>query len=317
MRISVLEPLGLPKEEVYSIAKPIIDRGHEVILFEDKVQDKKVLMERAKDAEVLVLANMPLEGEVIKSDDKLKMISVAFTGIDHVDTKACTEKQVMVCNAAGYSTSSVAELTYGLIFSVLRNIVPLDKATREGKTRNGFSQNEILGKTIGIVGTGAIGIRVGQIAKAFGCNVLAYSRSERKEAIDAGFKYVSLDELLSKSDIVSLHVPLNDETKGLISKEKIELMKSSAILINTARGPVVDNNALAEALKKGEIKGAGIDVFEIEPPIAKDHPLFNVPNVVVTPHIAFATEEAMYRRCEIVFKNIEKWLDGSPQNVML
>ena len=317
MRISVLEPLGLPKEEVYSIAKPIIDRGHEVILFEDKVQDKKVLMERAKDAEVLVLANMPLEGEVIKSDDKLKMISVAFTGIDHVDTKACTEKQVMVCNAAGYSTSSVAELTYGLIFAVLRNIVPLDKATREGKTRNGFSQNEILGKTIGIVGTGAIGIRVGQIAKAFGCNVLAYSRSERKEAIDSGFKYVSLDELLSKSDIVSLHVPLNDETKGLISKEKIELMKSSAILINTARGPVVDNNALAEALKKSKIKGAGIDVFEIEPPIAKDHPLFNAPNVVVTPHIAFATEEAMYRRCEIVFKNIEKWLDGSPQNVML
>ena len=317
MRISVLEPLGLPKEEVYSIAKPIIDRGHEVILFEDKVQDKKVLMERAKDAEVLVLANMPLEGEVIKSDDKLKMISVAFTGIDHVDTMACTEKNVMVCNAAGYSTSSVAELTYGLIFAVLRNIVPLDKATREGKTRNGFSQNEILGKTIGIVGTGAIGMRVGQIAKAFGCNVLAYSRSERKEAIDAGFKYVSLDELLSKSDIVSLHVPLNDETRGLISKEKIELMKSSAILINTARGPVVDNNALAEALKKGEIKGAGIDVFEIEPPIAKDHPLFNAPNVVVTPHIAFATEEAMYRRCQIVFKNIEKWLDGSPQNVML
>ena len=317
MRISVLEPLGLPKEEVYSIAKPIIDRGHEVILFEDKVQDKKVLMERAKDAEVLVLANMPLEGEVIKSDDKLKMISVAFTGIDHVDTKACTEKQVMVCNAAGYSTSSVAELTYGLIFAVLRNIVPLDKATREGKTRNGFSQNEILGKTIGIVGTGAIGMRVGQIAKAFGCNVLAYSRSERKEAIDSGFKYVSLDELLSKSDIVSLHVPLNDKTKGLISKEKIELMKLSAILINTARGPVVDNNALAEALKKSKIKGAGIDVFEIEPPIAKDHPLFNTPNVVVTPHIAFATEEAMYRRCEIVFKNIEKWLDGSPQNVML
>ena len=317
MRISVLEPLGLPKEEVYSIAKPVIDRGHEVILFEDKVQDKKVLMERAKDAEVLVLANMPLEGEVIKSDDKLKMISVAFTGIDHVDTMACTEKNVMVCNAAGYSTSSVAELTYGLIFSVLRNIVPLDKATREGKTRSGFSQNEILGKTIGIVGTGAIGMRVGQISKAFGCNVLAYSRSEKKEAIDAGFKYVSLDELLSKSDIVSLHVPLNDETKGLISKEKIELMKSSAILINTARGPVVDNNALAEALKKGEIKGAGIDVFEIEPPIAKDHPLFNAPNVVVTPHIAFATEEAMYRRCEIVFKNIEKWLDGSPQNVML
>lgn len=317
MRISVLEPLGLPKEEVYYIAKPLIDMGHEVILFEDKVQDKEVLTKRAKDAEVLVIANMPLVGEVIKSDNKLKMISVAFTGIDHVDTKACTEKHVMVCNAAGYSTSSVAELVYGLIFSVFRNIVPLDKATRESKTRDGFSQNELLGKTIGIVGTGAIGIKVGQIAKAFGCNVLAYSRSERKEAIDAGFKYVSLDELLTNSDIVSLHVPLNKETKGLISKDKIQLMKSSAVLINTARGPVVDNNALAEALKKGKIKGAGIDVFEIEPPITKEHPLFNSPNVVVTPHIAFATKEAMYRRCEIVFKNIEKWLEGDPQNIML
>src|SRR3712207_5710066 len=243
------------------------------------------------------------------------MVSVAFTGIDHVDTKACIDKNIRICNAAGYSTSSVAELTYGLIFSVFRNIVPLDKATRKGGTRLGFSQSELLGKTIGIVGTGAIGIKVGEIAKAFGCKILAYSRTQKQQAIDLGFEYVSLDELLSNSDIVSLHVPLNNETRGMISREKIKLMKSSSILINTARGPIIDNVALAEALKQGKIAGAGIDVFEVEPPIENSHPLFNISNVVVTPHIAFATKEAMYRRAKITFDNIEKWIEGNPQNI--
>ncbi|KEI11350.1 2-hydroxyacid dehydrogenase [Clostridium novyi B str. ATCC 27606] len=317
MRISILEPLGLSKEEVYSIAKPLIDKGHEIILYEDKIEDTEILKERAKEADVLVLANMPLNGEVIRSDEKLKMVSVAFTGIDHVDTKACIDKNIRICNAAGYSTSSVAELTYGLIFSVFRNIVPLDKATRKGGTRLGFSQSELLGKTIGIVGTGAIGIKVGEIAKAFGCKILAYSRTQKQQAIDLGFEYVSLDELLSNSDIVSLHVPLNNETRGMISREKIKLMKSSSILINTARGPIIDNVALAEALKQGKIAGAGIDVFEVEPPIENSHPLFNISNVVVTPHIAFATKEAMYRRAKITFDNIEKWIEGNPQNIML
>ena len=317
MRISILEPLGLSKEEVYSIAKPLIDKGHEIILYEDKIEDTEILKERAKEADVLVLANMPLNGEVIRSDEKLKMVSVAFTGIDHVDTKACIDKNIRICNAAGYSTSSVAELTYGLIFSVFRNIVPLDKATRKGGTRLGFSQSELLGKTIGIVGTGATGIKVGEIAKAFGCKILAYSRTQKQQAIDLGFEYVSLDELLSNSDIVSLHVPLNNETRGMISREKIKLMKSSSILINTARGPIIDNVALAEALKQGKIAGAGIDVFEVEPPIENSHPLFNISNVVVTPHIAFATKEAMYRRAKITFDNIEKWIEGNPQNIML
>src|SRR3712207_1801897 len=144
-----------------------------------------------------------------------------------------------------------------LFRSVFRNIVPLDKATRKGGTRLGFSQSELLGKTIGIVGTGAIGIKVGEIAKAFGCKILAYSRTQKQQAIDLGFEYVSLDELLSNSDIVSLHVPLNNETRGMISREKIKLMKSSSILINTARGPIIDNVALAEALKQGKIAGAG------------------------------------------------------------
>lgn len=316
MKIVVLESLGVSEEELRSIAKPITDKGHELVVHKNKVIDTEALKERAKDAEVLVLANMPLKGEIIASDDKLKMMSIAFTGVDHVDLKACKEKNAVVCNAAGYSTPSVAELAYGLIFSVLRNIVPLDKATREGKTKEGYGQNDLAGKTLGVVGTGAIGAKVAEIALAFGCKVLAWSRSEKEELKAKGVNYVSLEKLLAESDVVSIHTPLNEATKGLISKEKIDLMKKSAILINTARGPIVDNKALAEALKEGRLAGAGIDVFDMEPPLPLDYPLLGAPNTVVAPHVGFATKEAMVRRANITFKNIEKWIEGNPQNLI-
>ncbi|SKA83151.1 D-3-phosphoglycerate dehydrogenase [Clostridium sp. USBA 49] len=316
MKIVVIEPLGISEEEIRNIAKPITDKGHELIIYNDKITDTDILKKRVKDAEILVLANMPLNGEVIASDEKLKMISVAFTGVDHLDLNVCKDKNIMVCNAAGYSTSSVAELTFGLIFSVLRNIVPLDKLVREGKTKDGYSQTDLDGKTLGVIGTGAIGSKVAEIALAFGCRVIAWSRSEKKELKDKGIKYVSLDELLKQSDIVTIHTPLNDYTKGLISEEKIKLMKKNAILINTARGPIVDNNALAKALKEGKISGAGIDVFDMEPPIPSDYPLLSIRNAVLVPHIGFATKEAMIRRANITFENINKWLEGKPQNVI-
>lgn len=316
MKIVILEPLGVSEEELRNIAKPITNKGHELIIHKDKSLDIEVLKERAKEAEVLVLANMPLKGEVICSAEKLKMISIAFTGVDHVDLKVCKDRKLMVCNAAGYSTPSVAELTYGLIFSVLRNIVPLDKATREGKTKDGYSQNDLAGKTLGLIGTGAIGSKVAEVAIAFGCKVLAYNRSEKEELKAKGVKYVSLQELLKDSDIVSIHTPLNEATKGLIDSEKLSLMKKNAILINTARGPIVDNKALAEALKQGKLAGAGIDVFDIEPPLSIENDLLHAPNCVVTPHIGFATKEAMVRRAYITLGNIEKWLEDKPQNVI-
>ncbi|MGN1112105.1 MAG: NAD(P)-dependent oxidoreductase, partial [Acutalibacteraceae bacterium] len=147
----------------------------------------------------------------------------------------------------------------------------------------------------------------------FGCEVYAYSRTVKD--ID-GITYLALDELLSNCDIVSLHVPLNDSTKGLINADNIKLMKKNAVLINTARGPVVDSAALADALNSGAIAGAGIDVFENEPPVAEDHPLFKTPRTVVTPHVAFATKEALETRADMVFENITAYLDGSPINVM-
>lgn len=316
MKIVVLEPLGLSEENVREIAKEFLKEGHELIVHNNKTQDIEVLKQRVKEAEVLVLANMPLKREVIAAASNLKMISVAFTGVDHIDLDICREKNITVCNAAGYSTSSVAELTYGLIFSVLRNIVPLDKATREGNTKEGYSQNDLCGKTLGVIGTGAIGSKVAQIGKAFGCEVLAYNRSEKEELKAMGIKYVSLEEVLEKSDVVSIHTPLNESTKELISKEKLSLMKEKAILINTARGPIVDNEALATALKEGKIAGAGIDVFDMEPPLPLDYPLLKAPNAVVVPHIAFATKEAMIRRANITFKNIDCWTKGKPQNLI-
>lgn len=316
MKIVILEPLGLPEERIKNIAKPLTCKGHELITYNNRPEDLDTLLSRSSEADVLVLANMPLSREAILSDKALKMISVAFTGVDHIDMDSCRERKVLVCNAAGYSTSSVAELTFGLIFAVLRNIVPLDLASRSEKTKAGYSQHELYGKTLGIIGTGAIGLKVAEIAKAFGCKIIAYSRTQRSEALALGITYLTLEELLSQSDIITIHVPLNDKSKGLIGSEKLSLVKPSAILINTARGPVVDYKALAEALKKGEIAGAGVDVFEIEPPLPKGHPLFGVPNVVVTPHIGFAAEEALQRRAEITFKNIEKWIEGHPQNLI-
>ncbi|WP_461204914.1 2-hydroxyacid dehydrogenase [Clostridium sp. DL1XJH146] len=317
MKIVMLEPLGISKEAVESLAKPFVDKGYEFVPCYEKIETKEEKIALAKGADVFIIANSPLDGDVIRASENLKLISVAFVGIDHVDIEACKEKGVTISNAAGYCTHSVAELTYGLMLSVLRNITPCDKATREGKTRAGLVGNELYGKTVGIVGTGAIGIRVAEIAKVFGCNLLGYSRTQKEEAKELGMKYVSLEELMSESDIVSLHTPLTPQTKLLINKENIALMKPSSILINVARGAVVDSTALAEALNNDKIAGAGIDVFEMEPSIPNDHPLLNSKNTLVAPHVAFATGESIFRRADMVFNNIKAFENGKPENVML
>ncbi|WP_352420827.1 NAD(P)-dependent oxidoreductase [Proteiniborus sp.] len=314
MKIAVLEPLGISEEEIRAIAKPITDKGHELIVYNNKVTEVEALKERVKEIDVVVLANMPLKGEVIHSNDRLKMISVAFTGVDHIDLEACKENHIIVSNSAGYSTSSVAELTYGLIISLLRKIVPLDDVTRKEKTMAGFSQTDLYGKTLGVIGTGSIGSKVAEIGLAFGCNVLAYNRSENKDLVSKGVRYLPLEELLKESDIVTVHIPLTTETRGLIDAEKLKLMKKNSLLINTARGPIIDNEALAKALKNGNLGGAGIDVFDMEPPLPLEYPLLNSPNTVLTPHIGFATKEAMKRRAQITFENILCWIEGNPQN---
>lgn len=315
MNIVLLESLGIPDSLLNECAKPLIDAGHSFTAFE-KNTDTKVQIEQAQNADVIMIANMPLNGEVIDACKNLKFIDVAFTGVDHVDLAAARKNNISISNAAGYSTEAVAELSLCLMLSLLRNVMQTDARCREGKTKDGLVGCELRGKTIGIIGAGAIGTRTAELCKAFGCRVLGYKRTISGNEPDF-MEFVSLDELLSNSDIVSLHCPLNEDSRHLINRETIAKMKQGAYIINAARGPVVDSEALAEALNNGYLAGAGIDVFENEPPIDTSHPLLNCKNTIVTPHIAFASAESMKLRAQIVFENLKKWLEGNQINKIL
>lgn len=316
MKITVLEPLAVEDEVIEDLSADLRAAGHELVTYDNRVEDDEQIIERIGDAEVAVITNLPFSEKVIKSCPELELISVAFTGVDHIDLAACEEEDVIVSNAPGYSTYAVSELAVGLMIGVMRNLAAGDKATRDSETRAGLIGPELYGKKLGIIGTGSIGLRVAELGKAFGCELIGYNRSEKEKAKELGLSYVDLDTLMAESDIVSLHLPHTKETEGLIDAEKIGLMQESSIFINTARGPIVDNEALATALKEEEIAGAGIDVFDMEPPLPQDYPLLDAPNAILTPHVAFATPESFQRRAKTVFANIEAWLDDEPQNVM-
>lgn len=315
MKIVLLESLGVKDEVLEGYAQNLKAEGHEFQAY-GRDMDTAVQIERAKDADVIMIANMPLKGEVIRACKNLKFIDVAFTGVDHVDLEAAKENGVAVSNASGYSNESVAELVIGMTLSLLRNVPQVDARCREGKTKDGLVGRELAGKTVGIIGTGAIGSRVAELYHAFGCKILAYDLYPKKDAPEY-LHYVEMEELLAGSDIVTLHCPLTPESTGLINQETIGKMKKGAVLINASRGPVVDSEALAKALHEGTIGGAGIDVFETEPPLNTDHPLLHTPNTIVTPHIAFASEESMELRAKIVFESLELWMDGKQRNIIL
>lgn len=315
MKISLLEPIGVPAETIAELAQDLIQAGHEFIYYDTKTTDPHLLAQRSKDSEIVVIANNPYPAEVIEAAEKLKMLNVAFTGIDHIDLEACRKKDILICNAANYSNQTVAELVIGLAIGLLRFIPQGDNAVRSGQTAAGLTGREIAGRTVGIIGTGRIGSLTAKLFGSFGARVIAYSRNESQALKAIGVEYVSLDNLMRESDLISLHTSYNPSTKGLINKEKIALMKKSAIFINCARGPIVDNYALAEALNTGAIAGAGIDVYDMEPPIPTDYPLLKAKNTLLTPHLAFASEESLLRRATIVFRNIYTYLENKPQNV--
>lgn len=315
MKISLLEPIGVTKEVIDEFAKGFIDKGHEFIYYDTKTQDIQELKKRSAGCDIVMIANNPYPAEVIESTESLKMLSVAFTGIDHIGVSKCREKNIMICNAAGYSDQSVAELVLGMTIDALRNVVRADYVVRHGGTSAGIGGGEICKRTVGILGLGRIGLMTAKLFQAFGATVIAYNRSESEEAKKLGIEYKTLDEVLSASDIISLHLPLNDSTRGLISKEKLALMKKDAIFINCARGPIVDNEALAEALNNNRLGFACIDVFDMEPPLSEDYPLLHAKNTLLTPHQAFISEESMKRRARIVFNNVYAYLEGKPENV--
>lgn len=313
MKLVILEPLGVEEKKLLALAEEKLGNRAEIVYYDTRVTDPDTLAGRAEDADIAVISNLPFKKEVVERCPKLKMLSVAFTGVDHVDMDYCHERGILVSNCAGYSNTAVSELVFGLALSLYRRIIECDRAVRAGKDKTGLVGLELSGKKFGIIGMGAIGTRTAQLAKAFGCEVLGFNRSPRQIE---GVRMTDLDTLLSECDIVSLHVPLTDETRGLIGERELSLMKPDAVLINTARGPVVDSRALAAALKEGRLAGAAVDVYETEPPIAQDHPLLTAPNVTATPHVAFATKEALYQRAVIVFDNVAGYLEGRPQNVM-
>ncbi len=313
MKIVLLEGLGVSDAVIDRHARRLEEMGHSFAAY-PKNADVQVQIERSRDADVLMLANMPLAAQVLEEAKSLKFIDVAFTGVDHIPVAEAKRRGIAVSNASGYATQAVAELCISFMIHLLRNVDRTQERCRSGGTKDGLVGNLLCCKTVGIVGAGAIGKRVAALCRAFGCSVLAFSRSAVSDpAIDA---QVSLDELLQRADIVSLHCPLTEQTRGMIGREQLAQMQRHAILINTARGGVVDSVALAEALERGEIAGAACDVFETEPPLPTDHPLLHSPNTIVTPHIAFASVESMEQRAEIVFDNLYAWLEGRQINAV-
>ena len=313
MNIVLLEGLGVRQTLVAEYAAKLEAMGHTFTQYA-KDPDASVQLERSRNADVIMIANMPLAAQVVEQVPTLKFIDVAFTGVDHIPVAEAKKRNIAISNASGYADQGVAELCIGFMIGLLRQIPQQQEHCRAHGTKEGLEGHLLQGKTVGIVGAGHIGRKTAALCKAFGCRVLAYNRSKVSDpAID---EQVSLEELLKQSDLVSLHLPLTDSTRGLIGAEQLRLMKPTACLINTARGGVVDQQALTQALKDGVIAGAALDVFDVEPPLPEGHPLLDAPNCIVTPHMAFASAESMEQRAHTVFGNLFAWLEGRQQNVI-
>lgn len=315
MNVVIMESLGISEQELAQRKKPFEEQG---VVFTDypRTTDHATLIQEAQNADAMIIANMPMPGDVISACGNLKFIDVAFTGVDHVGLEAAKEKGIAVSNASGYSNEAVSELVIGMVLSMARNIRAVEDRCREGKDKTGLVGWEIKGKTVGIIGLGKIGTRSAELFHAFGATVLAQSRSKHSN-VPAYIEQVSQEELLKRSDIVVLHCPLNDSTRGLINAEKLAMMKPTAMLVNVARGPVVVAQDLADALNKGTIAAAAIDVFDKEPPLDLSEPLLGCKNCLVTPHVAFASQQSMSLRAEIVFDNLASWMAGNQKNIIL
>ena len=280
-----------------------------------------LIVPRIGDAEIVLLNKTPISAETLDACPSVKLICVLATGYNVVDVTAAKERGIPVCNVPDYGTAAVAQFTFALLLELCHQVGHHGQAVRDGKWSScpdfcfwDTPQMELAGKTLGIIGFGRIGRAVGKIAKAFGMNVIAYNRSQCEEGLAIG-RYVNLEELLANSDVISLHCPLTAENTGLISKSAIEKMKDGAILINTARGPLLDEQAVADALANGKLRGAACDVVSAEP-MKKDNPLRTAPNCIVTPHMAWAPKESRQRIADCTEKSIRAFMDGNPINTV-
>ena len=285
----------------------------------DRTPDKAETIRRIGDAQIVLLNKVPIDREVLEACPSIKLICCLSTGYNVVDIHAAKERGILVCNVPAYSTAAVSQFTFALLLELCHRIGHHDQTVHEGKWSScpnfcywDTPQMELAGKTMGIIGYGRIGQAVGNIARAMGMEVLAYSRTVHN---DLNVNYVDLDTLLSKSDVISLHCPLFPETEKLINAETIAKMKNGAILLNTSRGPVIDETAVANALQNGKLRGAAMDVVSKEP-ISPTNPLLSAPNCIITPHMAWAPVETRQRILDTTVQSIRGYLNGNPQNIV-
>ena len=282
----------------------------------------ELVVERCKDAEIIIDNKVVFTKETLDQLPKLRYIGLLSTGFNVIDIEAAKNNGITVCNVPTYSTAAVAQLTFALILEMYNQVSIHSEAVHNGEWTNCrdfcFQKTPLLelnNKTIGLIGYGKIGSEVAKIADAFSMNILCYVPSKKPQPNFKNFSFVSLDELAEKSDIVSLHCPLTPETTKIINSDFIAKMKKNAIIINTSRGPSIDEQALADALNSGRIAGAGVDVLSTEPPKA-DNPLLSCKNCFITPHIAWAGYETRERLVGVVLNNLKSYLDGNPVNVV-
>lgn len=276
------------------------------------------ISERIADSEIVILNKVKIGKKELESADKLKLICITATGFDNVDIDECRKKNIAVCNVKGYSTDSVAQTTLALALALVMHIPFYDRFVKTGEYTGSGIQNrlepvfyELRGKTWGIVGYGDIGKQVAKAAEAMGCKIIAFSRTHKD-----GVENADIDTLCKKADIISVHLPLTDSTKHIIGRKQLDLMKSSAFLINTARGAVIDEKAVADAIRKKKIAGFATDVYSVEPMTA-DNPISEIvscDNVVLTPHLAWGAYEARVRCVDEVIENINAFVNGTKRN---
>lgn len=292
-------------------------QSHDIQIYGDIPSEDEII--QMADPEVEVISTFiytKIGPKVIDHFPNLKLIATRSTGFDHIDIRYAAEKNIPVCNVPQYGFNTVAEHAFALLLDIVRHLSPSWDRVRTGNfDYHGFRGIDLKEKTMGILGTGKIGQHAAKIAKGFEMEVLAFDVFQNHEAArEIGFEYVELDELLAKSDMISIHVPLLDSTRHLINDESIAKMKPGMIIINTARGGIVNTDAVVRGLQSGKLGGAGLDVVENELAMTKDHPLLNAKNVIVSPHTAFYTHEAMTRIINTTYENITAFEKGEPVN---
>lgn len=313
MRVVILDAKTLTNDD---IDFSVFDEFGEVTIYDYTKYDE--IAERVKDSEIILCNKCIMNKETLKNAGNVKYIGLFATGYNNVDIEYTNERNITVCNAGSYSTNAVAQHVFALILEHYNKVGEYNKFVKDGGWIHSekFSpfkpMKEMDGRTLGIVGYGSIGKKVAKIAQAFDMKVLAYNRSPKK---DESVRFVEMDELLEKSDIVSIHCPLNNDSEKMCNKEFFEKMKDGALFINTSRGGVVDEQALIDAVKSKKISGAGLDVVSVEP-MEKHEEILDIDNIIITPHSAWAPVETRTRLVEIVKNNIKKWVAGDPVNVI-